>query len=247
MSARMALVKGNALAVFLHVDGTLLEFAATPERVRVPASLRNTLQLALRREQGAVALLSGRSLDELDELFGFDGFPASAKHGLEVRLPSREVVRAKIDSARLDPARRWLAMLPREHRGLLLEDKGVAIAVHFRMVPRLQAEIESIMSGILEELGADFALRRGKCVLEIAPRGFDERSAIQMFMRQKEFIGRTPVFVGNAPSDEVAFEAVNEMGGHSIRVGNLDQTSARYRFSTVSTVAAWLRDRNLNR
>jgi trehalose 6-phosphate phosphatase len=192
-------------------------------------------------------LLSGRSLEELDELFGFDGFPASAKHGLEVRLPSGEVVRAAFDPARLDPARRWLEALPREHRGLLLEDKGVALAVHFRMVPRLQVEIETIMSAVVEGLGSDFALRHGKCVLEIAPRGIDECSAIQLFMRQKEFSGRIPVFVGNAPSDEAGFEAVNEMGGHSIRVGNLDQTSARYRFSAVSTVAAWLRDRNLNR
>lgn len=247
MSARTALIRGNALALFLDVDGTLLEIAATPERVRVPASLRNSLQLALHRERGAVALLSGRSLAELDDLFGDGSFPASGKHGLEVRLPSGEVVRANIDSTSLDPARRWLAELPREHRGLLFEDKGVALAIHFRLTPRLQPEIEILMSEIVSELGDGFVLRRGKCVLEIVPRGFDERSAIQLFMKQPEFAGRTPVFVGDAPTDEIGFETVNAMGGHTIRVGNMDQTAARFRFSNVSTVGAWLRDLNLNR
>jgi trehalose 6-phosphate phosphatase len=247
MSARTALVRGNDLALFLDVDGTLLEIAATPDRVRVPASLRNTLQLAHRREQGAFALLSGRSLEELDELFGPHRFPASAKHGLELRLPSGEVVRAEADPAVLDPARRWLSSLPREHRGLLLEDKAVALAMHYRLAPRMEAEVDTIMSEIVQELGGAFVLRRGKCVIEIVPRGFDERSAIRLFMQQPEFAGRTPVFVGDAPSDEVGFQAVNEMGGHSIRVGNLEQTAARFRFSSVSTVAAWLRDRNLNR
>jgi trehalose 6-phosphate phosphatase len=247
VTARTSLVKGNDLALFLDVDGTLLEIAATPDRVRVPASLRNTLQLAFEREQGAFALLSGRSLLELDALFGPFRFPASGKHGLEVRLPSGEVVAARVDPAALDTARRWLEYLPDEHPGVLLEDKGVALAMHYRLAPRMQVEIETLMSEIVAELGSGFALRRGKCVVEIVPRGFDERSAIQLFMRQAEFRGRTPVFVGDDPSDEVGFAAVNEMDGHSIRVGNLDQTCARYRFSSVSTVAAWLRDRNLNR
>jgi trehalose 6-phosphate phosphatase len=79
------------------------------------------------------------------------------------------------------------------------------------------------------------------------PRGFDERSAIQLLMREREFAGRTPVFVGDAPTDEVGFQAVNEIGGHSIHVGNLEETAARFRFSSVSAVEAWLRDRNLNR
>jgi trehalose 6-phosphate phosphatase len=247
MTARTALVRGNDLALFLDVDGTLLEIAATPELVRVPASLLNTFQLAFRREQGAFALFSGRPIAELDELFSPLRFPASGKRGLEVRLPSGNIVRAEVEPSALDKARKWLTALPREHRGLLLEDKGVALALHYRLQPRMQPEIEAIMTEVVAELGPGFVLRRGKCVLEIAPRGFDERSAIELFMKQPEFAGRTPVFLGDDPADEVGFSAVNEMGGHSIRVGNLDETAARYRFSCVSTVAAWLRDRNLSR
>jgi trehalose 6-phosphate phosphatase len=247
MSARAAFVRGEGLALFLDVDGTLLEIAATPDRVRVPASLRNTLELARRREHGAFALLSGRPIAELDELFAPYRFPASGKHGLEVRLPGGEVVRPDIDAGVLDRARQWLQSLQREHRGLLLEDKGIALAMHYRLVPRLEPEVQAVMDELASELGGEFTVRRGKCVLELMPRAYSERSAIELLMRQPEFAGRTPVFVGDDPCDEVAFEAVNEMGGHTIRVGNLEQTAARYRFSNVSTVVAWLRDRNLNR
>lgn len=247
MSARAAFIRDEPLALFLDVDGTLLEIAATPDRVRVPASLRNTLQLSFEREGGALALLSGRSLDDLDNLFAPCKFPASGKHGLEVRLASGKVIRPQIDPSLLDRARYWLGMLQRENRGLLLEDKGVALAMHFRLAPGLAAEVEIVMNEMLAELGEAFILRPGKCVYELMPRGFDERSAIKLLMAEREFAGRTPVFVGDDPTDEVGFQAVNEMGGHSIRVGKLEETAARYRFSSVSTVIAWLRDRNLSR
>ncbi len=247
MSARAAFIRDEPLALFLDVDGTLLEIAATPDRVRVPASLRNTLQISFEREHGALALLSGRSLDELDELFSPCIFPASGKHGLEVRLPSGKVIRPEMDSSALDRARRWLGMLQKDNRGLLLEDKEVALAMHYRLAPRLASEVEVVMNEMVVDLGEDFIVRPGKYVYELMPRGFDERSAIQMLMKEREFAGRTPVFVGDDPTDEVGFQAVNDMGGHSIRVGNLEKTAARYRFSSVSTVVAWLRDRNLSR
>ncbi len=247
MSARAAFIRDEPLALFLDVDGTLLEIAATPDRVRVPASLRNTLQISFEREHGALALLSGRSLDELDELFSPCIFPASGKHGLEVRLPSGKVIRPEMDSSVLDRARRWLGMLQKDNRGLLLEDKEVALAMHYRLAPRLASEVEVVMNEMVVDLGEDFIVRPGKYVYELMPRGFDERSAIQMLMKEREFAGRTPVFVGDDPTDEVGFQAVNDMGGHSIRVGNLEKTAARYRFSSVSTVVAWLRDRNLSR
>jgi trehalose 6-phosphate phosphatase len=247
MSARAAFIRDQPLALFLDVDGTLLEIAATPDRVRVPGSLRNTLQLCSEREHGAFALLSGRSLDDLDELFAPCVFAASGKHGLEVRLSSGKVIRPEIDPSALDRARHWLLLLQKENRGLLLEDKGVALAMHFRLAAKLAPEVEVVMNEMVAELGEAFVLRPGKCVYELMPRGFDERSAIQLLMKEREFAGRMPVFVGDDPTDEVGFQAVNEMGGHSIRVGKLEETAAQYRFSSVSTVVAWLRDRNLNR
>jgi trehalose 6-phosphate phosphatase len=247
MSSRATFIRDEQLALFLDVDGTLLEIAATPDLVRVPSSLRNTLQLTFERAQGAFALLSGRSLEDLDKLFFPSVFPASGMHGLEVRLRGGRIVRPEIDPSMLDRARAWLRMLQKENRGLLLEDKGIALAMHCRLAPKLASEIEMVMSEMSAELGEAFIMRPGKCVFELMPRGFAERTAIQLFMKQPEFAGRTPVFVGDDPTDEVGFQAVNEMGGHSIRVGKLEETAAQYCFSSVSTVVAWLRDRNLNR
>jgi trehalose 6-phosphate phosphatase len=247
MSARAAFIRDQNIALFLDVDGTLLEIAATPDRVRVPSSLRNTLQLSFEREHGALALISGRSLADLDLLFAPNVFPAAGKHGLEVRLPSGKVVRPDIDASSLDRARRWLTFFARENRGLLLEDKGTALALHYRLAPRMAPDVAVVMNELCADLGEQFVVRPGKCVCQIMPRGFDERSAIELLMQDQVFTGRTPVFVGDDPTDEVGFQAVNAMGGHSIRVGDLEQTAARYRFSHVSTVVAWLRDRNLSR
>ena len=205
------------------------------------------MQLTFSREHGALALLSGRSLADLDELFAPCIFPASGKHGLEVRLPSGKVVRPELDPSALDRARRWLLSMQRENRGLLLEDKGLALAMHYRLAPKLAAEVALVMNEMSADLGDAFVVRSGNCVCELMPRGYDERSAIQLLMQQREFAGRTPVFVGDDPTDEVGFKLVNEMGGHSIRVGKLEETAAQYRFSSVSTVVAWLRDRNLSR
>ncbi len=247
MSARAAFIRDQNIALFLDVDGTLLEIAATPDRVRVPSSLRNTLRLSFEREHGALALISGRSLADLDTLFAPHVFPAAAKHGLEVRLSTGEVLRPDIDPSSLDRARRWLEFFVREHRGLLLEDKGVALALHYRLAPRMAHDVAVVMNELCADLGEKFCVRSGKCVYQIMPRGFDERSGIELLTRDRVFTGRTPVFVGDDPTDEVGFQAVNSMGGHSIRVGDLEQTAARYRFSHVSTVVAWLRDRNLSR
>ena len=247
MSSRATFIRDEPLALFLDVDGTLLEIAATPDLVRVPASLRNTLQITCERAQGAFALISGRSIDDLDRLFSPCVFPASGKHGLEVRLPSGEVIRPSIDPSMLDRARGWLTLLQKESRGLLLEDKGISLAMHCRLAPKLAPEVEMVMDEMCAELGEAFIVRPGKCVYELMPRGFDERTAIQLFMKEPEFAGRTPVFVGDDPTDEVGFMAVNEMGGHSIRVGKLEESAAQYCFSSVSPVVAWLRDRNLNR
>jgi trehalose 6-phosphate phosphatase len=209
MSARATFIRDEQIALFLDVDGTLLEIAATPDRVRVPASLRNTLQLSCQRQHGALALFSGRSLRGLDELFSPCVFAASGLHGLEVRLPSGRVIRPELDPSVLDRARRWLLLLQEENRGLLFEDKGVALAMHYRLVPALAAEVEMVMNEMAAELDDAFVVRPGKCVYELMPRGFDERFAIEMLMKEREFAGRTPVFVGDDPFDEVGFDLVN--------------------------------------
>ncbi|HYJ39761.1 MAG TPA: trehalose-phosphatase [Steroidobacteraceae bacterium] len=247
MSLRGSFLPQTNIALFLDVDGTLLEIAATPQDVRVPAALRNTLQLAARREDGALALISGRTIAELDRLFAPLVFPAAGQHGVETRDAEGNVSLPNIEAGQLDPAREVIRELIRHYKGLLLEDKGSALAVHFRQAPQHERAAMEVMGELANQLRDKFVLRDGKFVMELTPRGYSKRGAIESFMRQPPFAGRIPLFIGDDVTDEEGFEAVNALGGYSVRVGDLAATAAKFRFSSVSAVVAWLRERNLNR
>jgi trehalose 6-phosphate phosphatase len=246
MTVRGPFVPERNVALFLDVDGTLLEIAATPHAVKVPAALRNTLQLAAAREDGALALISGRPVSELDRLFSPHRFAAAGLHGFERRTADGQMRRHAIDLKGLRGARDLLQSFAADHRGLLLEDKEVSLALHFRMVPRLEAVVADVMQQVAQPLQRDFMIRPGKFVVELAPRGCSKRTAIADFMKEQPFAGRSPVFVGDDLTDEDGFEVVNEMSGFSICVGRRDRTAARFRFGSVSAVVSWLRERNLN-
>jgi trehalose 6-phosphate phosphatase len=246
MTLRGAFVPERNIALFLDVDGTLLEIAATPHAVRVPAALRNTLRLAAGREGGALALISGRGIDELDRLFAPCVFPAAGLNGLERRDAEGRIARPHIDTELLRPIRKALSLFQTQHQGLLLEDKGAALAMHYRLAPQLESTVREVMTKLVETLADRFVLRSGKCVLELTPAGFSKRTAIEAFMIETPFAGRIPVFVGDDVSDEDGFAAVNALGGYSIRVGDGDPTIARHQFGSVSAVVAWLRERNVN-
>ena len=245
MTLRGRFVPEQELALFLDVDGTLLEIAATPDSVRVPGALRNTLELSAQREQGALALISGRSLASLDELFAPAAFPAAGLHGLERRNYAGEIWRAPVNQAALDIARQRLQELQSQHRGLLLEDKHLALALHYRHALELADFLFDELSSLQQQVAPHLQLKRGKCVLELLPSGYSKRTAIEAFMREDPFAGRIPVFVGDDVTDEDGFAAVNELGGYSIRVGDSVNTAARFTFANVSAVINWLRERNL--
>lgn len=246
MTLRGNFIPECALALFLDVDGTLLEIAASPGEVKVPASVRNTLDLAAEGENGALALVSGRTLGELDRLFAPITFPAAGQHGLERRDASGRLWRAKSEPRLLQPVREALSELVARHPGLLFEDKGMTLALHYRLAPRLEALVREVMNNALARLPPHYQLKGGKCVVELMPAGYSKRSAIESFMREPPFAGRTPVFVGDDLTDEDGFAAVNALGGYSIRVGGAGTSLARYQFSNVSAVIAWLRERNLS-
>jgi trehalose 6-phosphate phosphatase len=245
MTLRGAFIRERNIALFLDVDGTVLEIAATPDAVKVPAALRNTLQLAATRENGALALISGRCLRELDRLFAPCIFPAAGQHGLERRDAQGRLWRPDVQIELLQPIRAALTELQMKHAGLLLEDKGTALAMHYRLAIKSEAQVQKVMANLAAPLAGQFILRQGKCVLEIAPAGCSKRTAIELFMGEEPFINRTPVFVGDDATDEDGFDAVNALGGYSIRVGASVGSGARYHFNSVATVIAWLRERNL--
>jgi trehalose 6-phosphate phosphatase len=244
MTLRGSFIPERALALFLDVDGTLLELATSPEAVRVPASLRNTLELASQREGGALALVSGRSLDDLDRLFAPSRFPACGEHGFEWRDAQGHLTSAKVDRRLLTPVRRQLRHWLEGRSTLALEEKTTALALHFRRAPYLEPEAREIMESAAATLAPEYRLRSGKCVYELTPTCCSVRAAIESFMSGAPFAGRTPVFIGDDATDEEGFDAVNALGGYSICVGRQARSVARFQFATVSGVVAWLRERN---
>lgn len=241
---QLGISSATEIALFLDVDGTLLEIAPTPLAVVVPNSLKDLLRRAAMQEAGAVALVSGRSLRDLDTLFAPQVFTAAGQHGLERRAADGQMWRLQVDVAQLDAARATLVQFVAQHPSLLLEDKGRALALHYRSAPELAELVHGKMQAVLGALQG-FQLRPGKCVVELVPSGASKRTAIEAFMTEAPFAGRVPVFIGDDLSDEDGFAAVNALDGHSVRVGKTAFTTARAHMDDVASVIDWLSQRYL--
>lgn len=241
MSQNAATHENGGWAVFVDVDGTILEIAETPQDVYVPESLKILLNTLCLRLDGALALVSGRSIADLDRLLTPFRFCVAGVHGFERREPAGCVVRAQVDPSMLNDARVELSGLAAAFPGLLLEDKQFALAMHFRRVPHLRMFVRSHMSRVVAELSPQFVMQPGKCVFEIRPAAWSKATAIERFMDQPPFRGRVPLFVGDDLTDEDAFALVNGRGGISVRVGPAQFTFARYVLADVREAVAWLR------
>lgn len=225
-------------AYFLDVDGTLIEFADRPEGVHVDDALLGLVARLHHACGGALALISGRPLADLEQRLGSVRVPLAGQHGLERRdAAGRRRTHATPPAAKRE-LRRRLDDLVARHPGLLLEDKGLTLALHYRHAPRLAAWLHRLLAGWLVE-SEGLLLQKGKRVLEIKPAGFDKGTAIAEFMAEVPFKGRVPVFVGDDVTDEHGFARVNLLGGRSIKVG-AGRTVARYRLRNVAAVRGWL-------
>lgn len=229
-----------SLALFLDVDGTLLEIAATPHAVVVSDSLRMLLAKLAERLDGALALVSGRSIETLDALFAPLHLAAAGIHGSERRERNGALVRPQFDAASLAAARESLAAWSNRHAGTLVEDKGSALALHYRLAPELEAAALAEAERAVERLTGSHELQRGKFVFELRPAGLSKGSAIAAFMESPPFQGRTPIFIGDDVTDEAGFAVVNGFGGLSIRVGPPASTSATHHLADVNAVLVWL-------
>lgn len=227
-------------AVFLDVDGTLLEIAPTPAAVRVPPSLPRLLAELAQRLGGAVALISGRPIAELDRLLAPVTLPTAGLHGLEHRDAAGRIRRSAREPA-LEQAATALAAFADREPGVLVEDKGPSIALHYRGASASETRARALVSQLLTDLGERFELQEGKKVLEIKPCHADKGAAIRSFLLEPPFVGREPCFVGDDVTDEDGFAAVNALGGHSIAVGRHGgPTQATYGLSDVDAVLEWL-------
>jgi len=226
--------------LFLDVDGTLLEIAATPDAVRVDDHLRQLLSEVSRALDGAVALVSGRAIAALDELFAPQRWPAAGLHGIERRDARGRLHRCAPARARLDEARLHLLYLAARTPGILLEDKGAAIAVHYRAAPEIEPTLRRVLGEVAARLAPDYHLLEGKQVFELKPAFATKADAVQAFMREAPFAGRRPIYVGDDITDLDGFAAVERVGGLSVAVG--DRVQAQLRVASPRDVRALLAD-----
>ena len=226
-------------AYFFDLDGTLVELTSVPSGVHADDELRALIAALATATGGAVAVITGRAIADIDRLFPGMRLPVAGQHGVERRSSTGAVQRHVFPVAQLDIARATLQAVVTRHPMLLLEDKALSIALHYRQAPRLASYAHRVMREVRAQLGDAFCVQRGKRVIELKPAGRDKGLAISEFMAEAPFAGRLPVFVGDDVTDEHGFDVVNTLGGLSIKVGR-GVTRARSQLADVSSVRCWL-------
>lgn len=230
---------GARWAILLDVDGTLIDFADDPRTVQPDTALLQLLHALHRRLDGALALVSGRTLADLDRLFAAPHWAAAGVHGLQLRHADgsgREVAVAPAQQARMHDVARTLAA---RFDGVQLEDKHAAVALHCRRAPaQLPALREAAIAAVAQLPG--YQLQPGNLVLEFRPAGMDKGCAVLELLQRAPFAGRWPVYLGDDLTDEHAFARINAQGGLSVRIGTREPSLAASTLPGPAAAAAWL-------
>jgi trehalose 6-phosphate phosphatase len=225
-------------AFLLDVDGTIVDIAPTPRDVCVPGSLRHVLSRLSARTNGAVALVSGRSLDDLDLLFAPLRLAAVGGHGAEFRLVEGASLEAR-DALPLDPElRRQLVAIA--GAGVLAEDKGYAVALHFRLAPERENLVRAAVAAVCaQSWPVPLEVLPGKAVIEIKHAEFSKATGVRKLMTYPPFAGRRPIFIGDDTTDETVFAIMPELDGLAISVGR-EVAGVSHHFETPANVRGWL-------
>jgi trehalose 6-phosphate phosphatase len=226
-------------ALFLDVDGTLLDIAPQPDGVTVTTDLLDILSGLSLYGNGAIALISGRPISELDTMFSPIRICIAGLHGLERRDYEGRIHSHQMPDGDFQVVKRKLVEFAGQYPGILIEDKGPSIAVHYRLAPQHRQLLENVIRDCMDKITRDFHLQSGKMVFEIKPKGKDKGTAIAEFIEEKPFLHRKPVFIGDDITDEDGFMVINQIGGYSIKVGE-GPTLARWRLDDSHAVQYWL-------
>lgn len=224
-------------ALLLDVDGTLLDIASEPNAVKSAPSLVSNLRRLEKKLDGAIAFVSGRTLENLDHIFAPLQLTTIACHGSTFRDPAGKVLRS---TPLTDGLKRWLVAIGKVDPGITIEDKDYSLAFHYRRVPHAEGPLlDAIHEHIdeLRELGLN--ILRGKCVVEIKPKGINKGAALRRLMNFRPFAGRVPVFAGDDRTDEDVFAILPQFGGTGISVGHV-MAGAEYMVQQPRDVRRWL-------
>lgn len=227
----------DGAALFLDFDGTLVELAEAPDAIRVAAELGPLLERLRRRLQGRLAIVSGRSIADLERHVPLSGIAFSGSHGVELRLADGTALPLSVPVG-LDDVRERVLRFAGGRSGLLVEEKPAGIALHYRQAPAEAGRVGAFMTALAAERG--LAVQHGKMVVELRPDGATKGDALRAFMTEPEFEAARPVFVGDDITDEHGFTAAAGLGGAGVLVGPARDTAALYRLPTVAAVARWL-------
>lgn len=228
------------IALFLDIDGTLLEHQPHPEGVWVDEALRTLLIAAEERLEGAVAFITGRSVATVDRLFSPLSLPAAGLYGLEHRLRRGDEATIAGEPADLAAVADALEEEFRETDGVYFERKGAVLAIHTRAAPHALDAVCAAAERVLPRLPAGYRIVAGNAGLEFLPLDALKSAAIHRFMQVPPFAGRRPVFIGDDVSDESGFAYVNELDGISVRVKPSGETTASHVLSDVAAVRRWI-------
>jgi trehalose 6-phosphate phosphatase len=225
-------------AILLDVDGTLLDFAPTPLDVIIPPELIDALSALRERTGGALAFVSGRTLAELDLFFAPLKLAAIGGHGAELRLNDGTVRRAKV---LLDPIlKKQLSAIADDKPGLVVEDKGYSMAIHYRQAPEHGVAVREEVSAVCAAFpNSAIEILPGKSVVEVKQPAFNKGTAVRELMQHAPFAARKPIFIGDDVTDEAAFDVLPEFGGIGFSVGREMQGLAGV-FEAPRDVRRWL-------
>ena len=227
----------SEISLFLDFDGTLVRLAERPDGVVVERSLLSLLGHLSSRLSGRVALLSGRSIAQLDALLGGMAIAMAGSHGGEIRHCGMAAAPVSRPSALAIVAAEFADAF-RDTDGVIIEVKTLGVALHYRLDPKAAPAIHSLAARLGAEHGLD--LQRGKMMVELRTTGHDKGTALTAMMQDPPFAGHTPVFLGDDVTDEDGFAACAALGGAGILVGPERQSAARYRLDDVADVHRWL-------
>lgn len=224
-------------ALFLDMDGVLAPLAPRPEDVVAHPRRTALLRRLVERLDGRVAVVSGRTLAEIDRISEAASPAASGVHGLERRRADGSLVRVEPHAGVRDVVAAFDAFAA-SRPGMIVEDKGVSAGLHYRGAPVFAAGAMALARRLAGETG--LTLQAGDLVVELKTPGTSKGTAVRAFMAEAPFAGAVPVMVGDDLTDEDGFEAAAALGGFGVLVGAQRPTAARYRLEDVEAVLTWL-------
>jgi trehalose 6-phosphate phosphatase len=226
-------------ALFLDYDGTLVQLAPTPGEALADEDLRDLLGALQMRLEGALAIITGRPVADIDAFLDPLRLTVAGLHGLVRRSQDGTVTEAQLPPGLLAPVLEALRGFATGRPGTLVEDKRLSLALHYRQAPEAEAAAIRLAEQLAQASDGRLRLQRGKMVVELLPKGSDKGDAIRASLAEPEFARRTPVFVGDDVTDEAGFRSVNALGGITVRVGD-GASEARYRLADVGALRRWL-------